>query len=94
VTGGPTREPRPRKPRQSEQTWDDEYFSLLAAQHNRCAIPSCTAQPKTRRFSIDHDHVTGRIRGLLCHRHNRRLWRGATAVELREMADYLESAVP
>src|SRR5581483_1556869 len=69
-----------------------DYQRLLAAQEGRCAIAGCGRQPRTRRFSIDHDHATGRVRGLLCHVHNRRLWHGATAQELRAMADYLERA--
>lgn len=43
----------------------DEYEARLAAQHGGCAI--CGGKPKKRRLSVDHDHVTGHIRGLLCH---------------------------
>lgn len=44
-----------------------EYGHILAAQRGRCAIcHSC--DPKDRRgwFHVDHDHATGRVRGLLC----------------------------
>lgn len=37
---------------------------LIEAHNNRCAI--CGKPPKTRILAVDHDHATGRIRGLLC----------------------------
>lgn len=74
-----------------------DYNALLAVQGGGCAITGCTRRPKTRRFSVDHDHkwkpaevTADKVRGLLCHWHNRRLWVGATAADLRAMADYLE----
>ena len=47
------------------------YEALLAAQGGRCAICG-TDTPGTiqRFFALDHDHVTGAIRGLLCYRCN------------------------
>ena len=44
---------------------------LLAEQGGVCAI--CGNPPKTRGLSIDHDHKTGAVRGLLCFRCNRAL---------------------
>jgi hypothetical protein len=44
---------------------------LLAEQGGKCAIRGCDRTPKTRRFHVDHDHATGRVRGLVCHWHNR-----------------------
>lgn len=41
-----------------------EYDDLLDAQGGRCAI--CRKPPKTKSLAVDHDHRTGRIRGLLC----------------------------
>ena len=47
-----------------------EHFSdMLAAQGGRCAICR-TDKPggfKSRRFHVDHDHKTGKVRALLCH---------------------------
>ena len=50
----------------------DEYVSLAEAQGGRCAI---CRQPETHRdrsgsvqpLGVDHDHRTGKVRGLLCH---------------------------
>lgn len=41
------------------------YDMLLELQDGHCAI--CRrATGKTRRLSVDHDHKTGKVRGLLC----------------------------
>lgn len=40
---------------------------LIAAQGNRCAICGCPGEDAMRkRLALDHDHATGRIRGMLC----------------------------
>lgn len=49
----------------------EDYDRMLAAQGGGCAI--CGTTPKTRRLDTDHDHATGAVRGLLCHRCNRAL---------------------
>ena len=42
-----------------------EHDALLASQGGRCAL--CGRAPHgARAFSIDHDHLTGQVRGLLC----------------------------
>ena len=40
------------------------YYEMLEKQGQRCAI--CNAESKRRAMSIDHDHKTGKVRGLLC----------------------------
>jgi hypothetical protein len=45
-----------------------DYDKLLTLQHGVCAI--CKQQPQNGRggkLHLDHDHTTGKIRGLLCH---------------------------
>ena len=43
----------------------EEYDGLKARQGNLCAI--CNGpSPDGRRLHIDHDHQTGKVRGLLC----------------------------
>jgi hypothetical protein len=46
----------------------EQYEIMGEAQDWRCAICR-TDHPggKIRKFHIDHDHATGRVRGLLCH---------------------------
>lgn len=46
----------------------DDYTKMLLQQNNVCAI---CHQPETTRYKyrlcVDHDHITGKVRGLLCH---------------------------
>lgn len=43
----------------------EEYDGLLASQNGVCAF--CGRKPaEKRRHAVDHDHVSGAIRGLLC----------------------------
>jgi hypothetical protein len=66
---------------------DEEYAALLEAQHGGCAI--CGNPPKTRRLSVDHNHRTGKVRGLLCFRCNRALPTYATSEWLRQAFGYV-----
>jgi hypothetical protein len=85
----------------------DEYDSLLAAQSGRCASCGCAPPQSYSRspatgyrlgpkiaLDVDHNHATGKIRGLLCNRCNR-CNRGLGVFEdsperLRLAAAYLE----
>jgi hypothetical protein len=42
----------------------DTYLAMLKFQDYRCYI--CRKRPLTRRLAVDHDHVTNKLRGLLC----------------------------
>jgi hypothetical protein len=49
----------------------DEYQNLLKSQNGVCAIcgkaeSSTNCKGKIRHLSVDHNHKTGKIRGLLC----------------------------
>ena len=44
----------------------DSYFDMLLKQKARCAICRIEQTKLTYLFSIDHNHKTGEIRGLLC----------------------------
>lgn len=45
---------------------EQDYFNMLEAQGNVCAICGKDEQVKTRGLSVDHCHTTGEVRGLLC----------------------------
>jgi hypothetical protein len=66
---------------------DEQYEEMLAAQDGHCAL--CTTAPKTRRLDTDHDHKTGTVRGLLCHRCNRALPNWITVRWLANATTYL-----
>lgn len=51
-------------------TWE-QYEQMLADQNGTCAICPRTSSGKGRPLDVDHDHVTGKARGLLCSRCNR-----------------------
>lgn len=43
----------------------NDYIKLLNEQDSKCAI--CSGQnPSGRRLHLDHCHITGKVRGLLC----------------------------
>ena len=48
-----------------------DYDVEFARQDGRCAL--CGKRSPRRRLDRDHDHLTGRFRGLLCRRCNRAL---------------------
>lgn len=48
----------------------DEYSEMLVSQDGKCAICEVNQKELKTRFSVDHDHKTGHVRGLLCHRCN------------------------
>lgn len=47
-----------------------DYMARLTAQEGRCAICKVVAE---KTLAVDHDHITGVIRGLLCAECNRML---------------------
>ena len=72
----------------------EEYDQLLSSQGGVCAICKTPPKPGGRRLNVDHDHKTGKVRGLLCHRCNRALpWMSDSSDRLRAAADYLEQYV-
>lgn len=51
------------------QQWDERF----RAQGSCCAICKATEPGTSRGWCTDHDHETGEVRGILCHRCNRLL---------------------
>jgi hypothetical protein len=48
----------------------EEYNTLLSKQNNCCAICGINEHDLKHKLSIDHDHISGKIRGLLCNKCN------------------------
>lgn len=72
--------------------YDDEYDRRLNEQGGGCAI--CGEFPTEKKLAVDHDHETGRVRGLLCMRCNTALGHFEDSITLLEAAiDYLELGV-
>jgi recombination endonuclease VII len=63
----------------------EAYGAMVEQQNGVCAI--CQESPRGHRLDVDHDHTTGRVRGLLCDRCNRMLGQG------RENPALLEAGV-
>lgn len=76
-----------RREHRDKRLTDAEYDALLTYQGGRCAI--CGNPPKARRLHVDHDHRTGKVRGLLCFRCNRALPNYVTEEWLRRAYIYV-----
>jgi hypothetical protein len=50
----------------------EEFNNLIKKQNSICPIGNHKIED-IKQFHVDHDHVTGKIRGLLCGSHNRAL---------------------
>lgn len=72
---------------------ETEYITLLKSQDKRCAIcktPFDLNNPNQKRIHIDHCHITGKVRGVLCTSCNRGLGGFKDRVIfLRKAIDYL-----
>ena len=44
----------------------EQYDEMYAEQEGCCAICGVHQSEVTRRFAVDHDHQTGKVRALLC----------------------------
>lgn len=73
----------------------DDYETMLEQQNGGCAVCGGTIANRGKnsmsRLHVDHDHDTGRVRGLLCHPCNTGIakFRDDPAL-LRSAADYIE----
>ena len=68
-----------------------DYAKLLVEQNNCCAICGIEATEMKRELSVDHNHETNKIRGLLCDRCNIGLGNFRDSTTLLSVAiEYLE----
>lgn len=72
----------------------EEYQQMILQQSEKCVICKVTfAERGMHRVHVDHDHVTGLVRGLLCRGCNMVLHRFVTIETLQAAITYLEAAV-
>jgi len=74
----------------------NEYINLLVAQGQKCAICGSTSPQRegADSFDVDHDHATGKVRGLLCKDCNLMVGNAHdNPTTLRKAADYLERPI-
>ena len=67
-----------------------EYYTMLETQSGCCAICGIAATSLTRRLAVDHNHVTGKVRGLLCCHCNPLLGQAKESVDvLKKACEYI-----
>lgn len=72
-----------------------EYEQLLHEQQSCCSICKTPAIKFTKPLCIDHDHQTGKVRGLLCHNCNLLLGNAHDNIDiLHESIHYLTKHSP
>ena len=65
----------------------ERYHQILAQQEGRCIFCNST------KVVVDHDHKTGKVRGLLCRPHNAAIGMlGDTEGSLMKVLDYLRGS--
>lgn len=70
----------------------DTYESMLVKQNYKCACCPTLHSDLTRGLFVDHDHITGKIRGLLCTSCNSSLGYAKDNIEvLLNMVKYLQT---
>lgn len=52
---------------------EQQFDTMLNSQNGTCAICDKTMSSPFKSLCIDHDHITGTFRGILCDSHNRAL---------------------
>jgi hypothetical protein len=70
----------------------EAYAVMYASQNGQCVICSRPFEVAKRKPHVDHDHATGRVRGLLCTRCNAGLGMfGDNVSAMLKAADYVRS---
>ena len=78
------------KKRFSPEMTPGKFQEMFDKQNGKCAI--CKQEPLGKHLSIDHVHMTGKIRGLLCNRCNMALGGvKENILTLLSMIDYINA---
>ena len=69
----------------------EEYTAMFLSQNGVCAI--CGTPPEAhKKLAIDHNHITGKVRGLLCYKCNVMLGSANDSIViLNASIDYLKA---
>ena len=78
---------------------EEDYLRMLKEQNEVCKIclkpETAKAKDKVKRLSVDHCHMTGKVRGLLCHKCNTTLGKYEDNIETFErFIEYLSAFSP
>ena len=69
----------------------DDFHAMLDQQSGLCALCGRPPRKREKRLRVDHDHTTGKVRGLLCNACNSALGLLQDSPDLlRKAADYIE----
>jgi len=69
----------------------DEYLDKVLEQENRCAICDLKGEDFSRDLAVDHNHITGKVRGLLCTNCNTAIGKlNDDSILIQKALDYLE----
>ena len=69
---------------------EEEYIERLNIQEGKCAICRTPYPPGYISLCVDHDHQTGKIRGILCHTCNLAVGNIGDNIEIaRSLVEYL-----
>jgi len=69
---------------------ETEYYTMMKEQNHSCKICKKHKSDFARGLAVDHDHITGKIRGLLCKNCNVALGEIKDNIEtLKRMINYL-----
>ncbi len=67
----------------------EEYNAMYVKQEGKCAICACSRP----RLHVDHDHITGKVRGLLCNSCNTLLGVSYDSISILKCAvEYIKAA--
>jgi hypothetical protein len=68
----------------------EDYNRMFCDQYGRCAICGRHQNELKGKFQIDHNHITGEVRGLLCFSCNSAIGKLNTPELCRRAAEYLK----
>ena len=66
---------------------EEEYLQMFIDRDNKCDV--CGTEAKGKRLAVDHNHLTGQVRGLLCQICNT----GIGALKTDENLDIIKKAI-